>query len=169
MTCCRIRIPSFLRTREDKRKAIIFNLEFIADWQRWRWYKRARTCFTIPFCFLPRSWSSVVFTKNLLLPLVVLYINMANFNFQLKLLLLIVYLEYIVSSEKQPVIVTPLGEIKGYYTKTRGDRLISAFTAIPFAKPPLENLRFEVLLHFHYNIVYLKGQTVNFFTKHPNF
>lgn len=86
-----------------------------------------------------------------------LSINMANFKFKLILFILIVYLEYIVSSEKQPIFATPLGEIKGYYTKTRGNRQISAFTAIPFAKPPLENLRFEVLLYFHVNIVYLNG------------
>ncbi|XP_026322559.1 venom carboxylesterase-6-like isoform X2 [Hyposmocoma kahamanoa] len=68
---------------------------------------------------------------------------MSKFYFQIKLFLVIGYLKYIVSSEKQPTIATPLGEIKGYYLKTRGGRQISAFTAIPFAKPPLENLRFK--------------------------
>lgn len=69
---------------------------------------------------------------------------MSKFYFPIKLFLVIGYLKYIVSSEKQPTIATPLGEIKGYYMKTRGGREISAYTAIPFAKPPLENLRFKV-------------------------
>lgn len=49
-----------------------------------------------------------------------------------------------VSSENQPVVNTPLGEIKGYYMKTREGKEISAFTAIPFAVPPVGDLRFKV-------------------------
>ncbi|XP_047041092.1 juvenile hormone esterase-like [Helicoverpa zea] len=48
-----------------------------------------------------------------------------------------------VTSEKQPVVRTPLGEVSGYYMQTRGGRQISAFTAIPFAIPPLGDLRFK--------------------------
>lgn len=50
-----------------------------------------------------------------------------------------------VSSENQPVVTTPLGEIKGYYMKTREGKEISAFTSIPFAVPPVGDLRFKVL------------------------
>lgn len=60
------------------------------------------------------------------------------------LFLLIGCLGYLVNSEDQPIFATPLGEIKGYYMKTRGDKQISAFTAIPFAEPPVENMRFKV-------------------------
>lgn len=49
-----------------------------------------------------------------------------------------------VISQKQPVVRTPLGEVAGYYMQTRGGRQISAFTAIPFAVPPLGDLRFKV-------------------------
>lgn len=46
--------------------------------------------------------------------------------------------------EEQPVVRTPLGEMKGYYMQTRGGRQVSAFTAIPYAVPPLGHLRFKV-------------------------
>lgn len=49
-----------------------------------------------------------------------------------------------VKSEGQPVVRTPLGEVAGYYMHTRGGRQISAFTAIPYAVPPLGDLRFKV-------------------------
>lgn len=103
------------------------------------------------------------FTKNLFV-LVVFYIKMANINFKL-LFLLIGCLEYTISIVKQPIVATPLGEIKGYYMKTRGDRQISAFTAIPFAKPPLEKLRFEVFCIFILMIVFGRYTTkgVQFF------
>ncbi|KAL0852090.1 hypothetical protein ABMA28_000334 [Loxostege sticticalis] len=48
-----------------------------------------------------------------------------------------------VNSEKQPVVNTALGEIKGYYMKTREGKDISAFTSIPFAAPPIDDLRFK--------------------------
>ncbi|XP_022832964.1 venom carboxylesterase-6-like [Spodoptera litura] len=48
-----------------------------------------------------------------------------------------------VKSEKQPVVRTPLGEVAGYYMQTRGGRQIAAFTAIPFAVPPVGDLRFK--------------------------
>lgn len=48
-----------------------------------------------------------------------------------------------VTLEKQPVVVTPLGTVTGYHMKTRGGRQISAFTAIPYAIPPVGELRFK--------------------------
>ncbi|KAF9804958.1 hypothetical protein SFRURICE_007861 [Spodoptera frugiperda] len=48
-----------------------------------------------------------------------------------------------VKSQKQPVVRTPLGEVAGYYMQTRGGRQIAAFTAIPFAVPPVGDLRFK--------------------------
>lgn len=49
-----------------------------------------------------------------------------------------------VKSENQPVVSTPLGDVSGYYMKTRGGKQISAFTGLPYAEPPLGNLRFKV-------------------------
>ncbi|KAL4717828.1 hypothetical protein ACJJTC_000977 [Scirpophaga incertulas] len=48
-----------------------------------------------------------------------------------------------VNSETEPLITTSLGQIRGYRMKTQGGKDISAFTAIPFAVPPVEKLRFE--------------------------
>lgn len=58
--------------------------------------------------------------------------------------LLITLWSHVVRSEKQPVVRTPLGEVAGYYMNTRGGRQISAFTAIPYAIPPVGDLRFKV-------------------------
>lgn len=49
-----------------------------------------------------------------------------------------------VYGEIRPIRRTPLGDMMGYYMETRGGRQISAFTAIPYAEPPLNNLRFKV-------------------------
>ncbi|XP_053624846.1 juvenile hormone esterase [Plodia interpunctella] len=48
-----------------------------------------------------------------------------------------------VNCEIDTVITTPLGKIGGYHMKTRGGREISAFTGIPYAVPPLGDLRFK--------------------------
>ncbi|XP_059062290.1 juvenile hormone esterase-like [Achroia grisella] len=48
-----------------------------------------------------------------------------------------------VRSETRPSVTTPLGEINGYYMKTRTGRGISAFTSIPYAAPPIRDLRFK--------------------------
>lgn len=39
---------------------------------------------------------------------------------------------------------TVYGKVKGSVRNIRGGRKIYAFTSIPYAKPPVENLRFEV-------------------------
>lgn len=49
-----------------------------------------------------------------------------------------------VFGERQPAVKTPLGQIVGYHMKTRGGRNIAAFTGIPYAVPPLGDLRFKV-------------------------
>lgn len=49
-----------------------------------------------------------------------------------------------VVGERQPTVETPLGEVTGYFMKTRGGRDVAAFTSIPFAVPPLGDLRFRV-------------------------
>ncbi|XP_068619891.1 juvenile hormone esterase-like [Battus philenor] len=42
-----------------------------------------------------------------------------------------------------PEVKTPLGGLKGYFMETRGGRKIAAFTGIPYAKPPVDELRFK--------------------------
>ncbi|XP_013147739.1 PREDICTED: venom carboxylesterase-6-like [Papilio polytes] len=49
----------------------------------------------------------------------------------------------VVWAEDQPTVTTPLGDLKGYFLETRGGRQIAAFTSIPYAKPPLNDLRFK--------------------------
>jgi hypothetical protein len=49
-----------------------------------------------------------------------------------------------VNSDLQPVVNTPLGRIGGYHMKTQDGKDISAFTAIPYALPPVGELRFKV-------------------------
>lgn len=45
-----------------------------------------------------------------------------------------------------PEVNSPLGRVRGYYRTTDGGRNISAFEGVPFAKPPVGELRFEVSL-----------------------
>ncbi|XP_046977394.1 juvenile hormone esterase-like [Vanessa cardui] len=49
----------------------------------------------------------------------------------------------IVCVESVPFRKTPLGDMQGYYMETRKGRQISAFTAIPYAVPPVGDLRFR--------------------------
>ncbi|CAH2103575.1 unnamed protein product [Euphydryas editha] len=48
----------------------------------------------------------------------------------------------VICAESVPIRETSLGVLEGYYMKTRSGRLISAFTAIPYAVPPVGELRF---------------------------
>ncbi|CAH2103579.1 unnamed protein product [Euphydryas editha] len=48
----------------------------------------------------------------------------------------------IICAKSVPIRETSLGVLEGYYMKTRSGRLISAFTAIPYAVPPVGELRF---------------------------
>lgn len=66
-----------------------------------------------------------------------------------------------VKSEKQPAVRTPLGEVAGYYMQTRGGRQIAAFTAIPFAAPPVGDLRFKVNLLFHILMIFAKCKGIS--------
>lgn len=43
-----------------------------------------------------------------------------------------------------PRVQPPCGPLVGTYIQARGGRNISAFLGIPFGKPPVDNLRFEV-------------------------
>ncbi|XP_013189471.2 juvenile hormone esterase [Amyelois transitella] len=66
-------------------------------------------------------------------------------NYFLKIItpVIIVLIIHTVNSESDLTVLTPLGEIRGYHMKTREGREISAFTGIPYAIPPLGDLRFK--------------------------
>jgi len=46
-----------------------------------------------------------------------------------------------------PVVTTKIGNVHGYTMKTIGGREIYAFEGIPFAEPPIGNLRFRVSMN----------------------
>lgn len=48
-------------------------------------------------------------------------------------------------SKDEPVVKTSLGLIKGYHRTSEIGRIYEAFEGIPFALPPTEELRFEVI------------------------
>lgn len=53
-----------------------------------------------------------------------------------------------VRSEIQPIVSTPLGEIKGHYKVSYKGKKYEAYEGIPFAQPPVGPGRFEVRLSF---------------------
>lgn len=44
---------------------------------------------------------------------------------------------------EQPEVTIPLGKILGKYTTTRHGKVINEFIGIPYAKPPIKELRFK--------------------------
>ncbi|XP_046425204.1 venom carboxylesterase-6-like [Neodiprion fabricii] len=46
--------------------------------------------------------------------------------------------------ERYPRVVTPLGSIEGYFKVTSNNKRIEAYEGIPYAKPPIGELRFRV-------------------------
>uniref|UniRef100_A0A1Y1LR71 Carboxylesterase type B domain-containing protein n=1 Tax=Photinus pyralis TaxID=7054 RepID=A0A1Y1LR71_PHOPY len=46
-------------------------------------------------------------------------------------------------AENGPLVNTSLGQIRGFYTTSFEGRTFSAFEGIPYAKPPIGDLRFE--------------------------
>ncbi|CAG9837939.1 unnamed protein product [Diabrotica balteata] len=44
----------------------------------------------------------------------------------------------------EPLVKTPQGTVQGYYKNSFGERQFLAFEGIPYAKPPVGNLRFAV-------------------------
>ncbi|XP_015520316.1 venom carboxylesterase-6 [Neodiprion lecontei] len=47
-------------------------------------------------------------------------------------------------TETYPTVTTPLGTIEGYYDTSSGNRTFEAYTGIPYAEPPVGDLRFEI-------------------------
>uniref|UniRef100_A0A1B6C6N1 Carboxylesterase type B domain-containing protein n=2 Tax=Clastoptera arizonana TaxID=38151 RepID=A0A1B6C6N1_9HEMI len=58
---------------------------------------------------------------------------------QLNLMLFVCYIH----CQDQPIIPTTCGTVQGVYLQSRNGRTFSAFFGIPFAKPPIGELRFE--------------------------
>ncbi|KAF2904194.1 hypothetical protein ILUMI_01986 [Ignelater luminosus] len=57
----------------------------------------------------------------------------------------VVILHFVTSSfgEDGPLLETLLGKVKGHYKQSYGGRRFAAFEGIPYAKPPIDDLRFE--------------------------
>ena len=51
------------------------------------------------------------------------------------------------SVECQPLVSIPLGQIQGSFMSSASGREFMAFRGIPYAKPPVGELRFKVSLH----------------------
>lgn len=68
---------------------------------------------------------------------------------------------YLVLGQDGPIIKTPLGNIQGYYKKSFENRTYAAFEGIPYAKPPIGDLRFVVS--------FLRKLAVSSFIVLPNF
>lgn len=49
------------------------------------------------------------------------------------------------------VVHTPLGTVRGHMMTSRGGRPFLAFSGLPYAKPPIANLRFEVIISSKYS------------------
>lgn len=61
-----------------------------------------------------------------------------------------------------PTAETPLGRLRGHYLETRGGRKIAAFTGIPYAKPPVGDLRFKVTLALVFVLFFFRCQLIVF-------
>ncbi|XP_075234816.1 venom carboxylesterase-6-like [Lycorma delicatula] len=69
---------------------------------------------------------------------------MPNNNFQILIyLLFLLFIKLIICDEKLPHISTPYGDIKGTYLKTPDDKFYEAYLGVPYAKPPVGDLRFK--------------------------
>lgn len=57
-------------------------------------------------------------------------------------------MEITTSQSNGPIVKTPLGSVQGKLIKSYEGRTVSAFEGIPYAKPPVGNLRFKVMKMF---------------------
>lgn len=55
---------------------------------------------------------------------------------------------FCVYTEDVPVVSTKLGKIAGVFEESYNGKTFSAFYGIPFAKPPIGVLRFQVFITF---------------------
>lgn len=63
----------------------------------------------------------------------------------MKLLIILLGFGFIIhASIDTPKVKTPWGELKGYYKTSQNGKKYEAYEGIPYAMPPVGNLRFEV-------------------------
>lgn len=77
-----------------------------------------------------------------------------------------------ISNEKVPRVQTSLGKVKGYYKLSYKKQLYEAYEGIPYALPPIGNLRFEVrkpkVVRIKKNFLFLIYSTQNLKISHRN-
>lgn len=59
-----------------------------------------------------------------------------------------------VEGNRYPRITVPEGEIEGYYKTAHNGKTFAAFEGIPYAKPPVGELRFQVDI---YDYIYMEN------------
>lgn len=69
---------------------------------------------------------------------------MAGVSLNLFAVVLIVSLKYVCPLTKAPIRETEYGEVQGMVTTPIQGRSVANYLGIPYAKPPINNLRFEV-------------------------
>lgn len=76
---------------------------------------------------------------------------MDSFSVLLSILVLVCYVSAVII-EKNPTVKLDLGRLQGNYMTTRKGLKHYAFRGIPYAEPPVGQLRFKVeqCLHIHY-------------------
>jgi len=62
----------------------------------------------------------------------------------LKLLIVLLCLDFIIYSNTNAIPKTPLGGLKGHYKISQNGRKYEAYEGISYALPPIEKLRFKV-------------------------
>lgn len=67
-----------------------------------------------------------------------------NMKTQLALFLFITIFLVIEADKTRPIVKTSLGNIRGIYQLSHNGRKYRSFEGIPYAKPPVGNLRFQV-------------------------
>lgn len=69
---------------------------------------------------------------------------MADVSLELFSLVLIVSVKYVCPLTKAPIRDTEYGRVQGVVTTPIPGRMVANYLGIPYAKPPINNLRFEV-------------------------
>lgn len=82
----------------------------------------------------------------------VLYCLFFQFNMWLVFISCIIFLSatFVFSAFCDPVIKIKTGEVRGHILKSRDGRDFFSFSGIPYAKPPIDDLRFMVIFKIKY-------------------
>lgn len=74
-------------------------------------------------------------------------------GFSLTFFLLFFIATELLAVENNPTVQTPSGKIKGHYEKSLNGREFRSFEGIPYAKPPVGLLRFQVIIKLFLKLV----------------